>query len=217
MDTLLTSFFLILLAEMGDKTQLMAMAFTTRFKVIVVILAVICATILNNLLAVVTGHLIAGVFPLTIIKVISFIFFIFFGLWTIYGDNNEKTSDKKVIINPFFTVAILFFISEFGDKTQIATMTLAMNQSPVFVFIGATLGMIGANLIGIGAGTLLVKKIPEAVIKWVVALIFILIGVAGFWSVFREKFLTNSAIILEAAIICAVILLILIAYKRGKR
>jgi putative Ca2+/H+ antiporter (TMEM165/GDT1 family) len=179
----LTSFVLIFAAEMGDKTQLAALAFTARFKVSQVIAAIAAATAFTNLIAVCAGSLISGFLHIEIIKTVSYILFILFGLWTLFGGKeDEKSARKKVIINPFFTVAILFFISEFGDKTQIATMTLAMNASAPGVFLGAFSGMFCANLIGIAAGVLLGKKLPAGAIKYVSAALFIIAGSAGLIS-----------------------------------
>jgi putative Ca2+/H+ antiporter (TMEM165/GDT1 family) len=176
----LTSFLLIFIAEMGDKTQLAALAFTTRFKVSQVIAAIAAATALTNLIAVCAGSLISVALPIGIIKIVSYVLFIMFGLWTLLGrEEDEEGAQKKVIINPFFTVAILFFISEFGDKTQIASMTLAMNAKPAGVFLGAFSGMFCANLIGIAVGLALGRKLPAKMIKYISAALFITIGAAG--------------------------------------
>ena len=219
MESLVASFLLIFIAEMGDKTQLVAMAFTARFKASQVILAISAASILNNLIAVTAGSFLSGVFSLSVIKITAYILFILFGFWTISGGKDgEEKSGKKIIINPFFTVAIFFFISEFGDKTQIAAMTLTMNYgSPVYVLIGASAGMICANLIGIGAGVLLGKKVPAEVIKLVSAAIFILFGLAGFWNVFVNKFGFKNALISESALIAAVALFIFMIVNKKKR
>ena len=185
----LTSFILIFMAEMGDKTQLASLAFTARFKVSHVIAAIAAATVLTNLIAVFAGGFISGFLPLRIIKTVSYVLFILFGVWTVLAKSeDEKGADKKVIINPFFTVAILFFISEFGDKTQIATMTLAMNEPPLGVFLGAFCGMFCANLLGIAVGIMLGKKLPAKTIKYVSAALFITIGAAGLIS----KVTTNA-------------------------
>lgn len=218
-EAILSSFLLIFIAEMGDKTQLMAMAFTTRFKASQVILAISAATILNNLIAVAAGSLISGVFSINIIKIASFVLFILFGLWTLAGNEEEEGDSKvkKVFINPFFTVAILFFISEFGDKTQIAAMTLAMNRPPVYVLIGASLGMICANLIGIAVGVFMGKTIPSHIIRWVSAGLFILIGLAGFFSIFYSSFGIKTAAAAETGIVFALALLIYMILKRKGR
>lgn len=219
MESLAASFLMIFIAEMGDKTQLMTMAFTTRFKASQVILAISVATILNNLIAVIAGSLLSGAFSLSIIKIAAYALFIIFGLWTIHGsgDKTEK-DDKRVFINPFFTVAILFFISEFGDKTQIAAMTLTMNYgTPLYVLIGASAGMICANLIGICVGIILGKKVPAGIIKWISAAVFIIFGLTGFWSVFSVKMAAGSALICEIFLILAIAIVIFIILKINRR
>lgn len=215
LQVILSSFFLIFIAEMGDKTQLMAMAFTTRFKPLQVFSAISTAIILNNLIAVIAGSLIAGIFPISIIKIVSFILFILFGLWTIYdGNSQEEKKTEKTIINPFFTIAIFFFLSEFGDKTQIAAMTLAMNQNPLYVFIGACAGMIAANLIGIFIGVFVSKNLPSHIIKWISAIIFIAIGLIGFGTVFFAKFNITGFLLAETALILIILFVIFFIIKK---
>ncbi|MCL2800003.1 MAG: TMEM165/GDT1 family protein [Endomicrobia bacterium] len=184
MEAFIYSFLLILVAEMGDKTQIITMAFAARFNVIQVILAVSAAVILNNAIAVAAGALFSGILPVTVIKSVSYTLFIIFGIWTLTGKSNEEKDSGKVIVNPFFTVFIFFFISEFGDKTQLATMSLSMKYaSPVFVLAGASLGMIAANVIGITAGVFLGKKVPANMIKRIAGIIFIAFGIIGFFEI----------------------------------
>ncbi|MDR1696529.1 MAG: TMEM165/GDT1 family protein [Endomicrobium sp.] len=188
MEALISSFLLILLAEMGDKTQLVAMAFTARFKVLHVLLAVSAATVANNFLAVAAGGFISGFFSENVIKSVSYGLFIVFGIWALTGKDEDEKDSGKVIINPFFTVFIFFFISEFGDKTQLATMSLSMKYgSPLFVLLGASLGMIAANAVGIAVGALLGKKVPAGVIKKVAAFLFIALGIIGFASIIMKR------------------------------
>lgn len=219
MESLLASFLMIFIAEMGDKTQLIAMAFTARFKALHVILAISAATILNNLIAVTAGSFLSGAFSLSVIKIVACCLFIIFGFWTLLGSSEEEgNSEKKVLINPFFTVAIFFFISEFGDKTQIAAMTLTMNYgTPVYVLLGASAGMICANLIGICVGVFLGKKIPAGTIKLVSAVIFILFGLIGFWGIFKESFVFESALTAEVALVLFVAIVSFIIIKINKR
>ncbi|MDR0823298.1 MAG: TMEM165/GDT1 family protein [Endomicrobium sp.] len=181
-QTVLTSFLLIFLAEMGDKTQLIALSFAARFKLKTVILAILTATIINNLFATTIGSLIFKFAPSQTIKIISYAIFIAFGLWTLFDSKTEdgKTKESKLLFNPFITVAVFFIISEFGDKTQISAMLLAIESAAFFpVFIGASFGMFAANLIGIAAGAALGKKFPLKTIKVISAAMFIIIGVAG--------------------------------------
>lgn len=217
-ETLLTSFLLIFIAEMGDKTQLMAMACTARFKASQVILGISAATILNNAIAVIAGGLISGMFPMDIIRTVSYALFICFGIWTVCAtEESDARSSKKTLINPFFTVAVMFFLSEFGDKTQIAAMTLAMNRPPVYVLIGASAGMICANIIGISIGVILGKKIPSHIIRLAAAGLFLAIGLIGFWTEMYVSFEILYAVAFEAAIALSVFAaLFIILRKKGK-
>jgi Ca2+/H+ antiporter, TMEM165/GDT1 family len=178
----------VVLAEMGDKTQLLAMSFATRFNPYKVLLAVFIATIANHTLAVVAGQFLTTIVPIDIISLATSLSFIGFGLWTIKGDQ-LKGEDKKVSrFGAVTTVAIAFFIAEFGDKTQLATISLAAEyQNPVSVLIGTTLGMLVADGIGIIVGVVLCKRIPQRKIKWFSALIFVLFGLVGIYEVLSVK------------------------------
>ena len=179
MTAFLTSLMFVVLAEMGDKTQLLAMAFATRFKASTVLWGVFVATAANHLLAVEVGTWLTNFIPLNTIQIAAAVSFILFGLWTIRGDelNNE---DKRFSFSPFWTVAIAFFIAEMGDKTQLATVALAAKYQTVLpVWAGTTTGMMIADAFGIGVGIMLGKKIPERFIKWGAAAIFIFFGFYG--------------------------------------
>ena len=178
----------VVLAEMGDKTQLLAMSFATRFNPYKVLLAVFIATIANHALAVVAGQFLTTIVPIDIISIAASLSFIGFGLWTIRGDQ-LKGEDKKVSrFGAVATVAIAFFIAEFGDKTQLATISLAAEyQNPVSVLMGTTIGMLLADGIGIVVGVVLCKRIPQRKIKWFSALIFVLFGLVGVYEVLSVK------------------------------
>jgi putative Ca2+/H+ antiporter (TMEM165/GDT1 family) len=173
---------LVVLAEMGDKTQLLAMAFATRFRWHTVLLAVFVATAANHLLAVLVGYYLDSVIPIQYIRVGTAISFILFGLWTIRGDKLQGEEDRYKF-SPFWTVAIAFFIAEMGDKTQLATVTLAAKYNAIFpVWLGTTTGMVVSDAIGIVVGIALGKKIPERLIKWIAALVFIGFGIVGLYE-----------------------------------
>jgi Ca2+/H+ antiporter, TMEM165/GDT1 family len=182
MTAFLTSLAVVVLAEMGDKTQLLAMAFATRIRWQTVMLGVFVATAANHLLAVYVGNVLTHVIPLQYIKIAAAASFIVFGLWTIRGDKLEG-EDKRFNFSPFWTVAIAFFIAEMGDKTQLATVALAADFNTVIpVWIGTTTGMLIADAVGIIAGIVLHKKIPEKQIKWAAALSFIAFGIWGLYQ-----------------------------------
>lgn len=186
MAAFITSLLFVFLAEMADKTQLLVIAFASRYSAAKVLIAVFLATLLNLSLAVAAGHFLTVLVPMHIISFIAGLSFIIFGLWTLRGDKAEKDSVKKSRLGPIFTVAIAFFIAEMGDKTQLATISLAIQyQSMINVLLGATLGMLIADAIGIMAGLVLRKHLPERKIKFISASIFIFFG---FFSVYKVMY-----------------------------
>lgn len=182
MTTYLLSTLFVVLAEMGDKTQLLAMAFATRYKASTVLWGVFVATLLNHFLAVYLGNYMTHFMPMHYIQIAAAVSFILFGLWTIRGDELDN-EDKRFNFSPFWTVAIAFFLAEMGDKTQLATVALAAKyQTIIPVWMGTTTGMIIADVIGIVVGIVLGKKIPAASVKWFAASIFILFGIIGLYQ-----------------------------------
>jgi putative Ca2+/H+ antiporter (TMEM165/GDT1 family) len=176
----LASVLFVTLAEMGDKTQLLAMAFATRFAPHTVLSAVFVATVVNHALAVAAGRLLTNVIPLDIISLAGALSFILFGLWTIRGDALEGEDQQRSALGPFLTVAVAFFLAELGDKTQLATISLAVKYSnPLAVLFGTTVGMVVADSIGIIVGIIFGKRLPDALIRLASAGVFIFFGFAG--------------------------------------
>ncbi len=182
-----TSLAMVTLAEMGDKTQLLAMAFASRFRWQTVMWGVFVATAANHLLAVLVGNYLTGIISLNYIKIAASVSFIIFGLWTMRGDKlADEDKDKRFNFSPFWTVAIAFFIAEMGDKTQLATVALAAEfHTIVPVWMGTTAGMLIADAVGIIVGIVLHKNIPEKQIKWFAAMVFIAFGL---WGLYEASF-----------------------------
>jgi len=188
MTAFLASLFFVVLAEMGDKTQLLAMAFATRYKASQVLWAVFLATAVNHALAVVVGEALTKVIPLDIITLVAAASFILFGLWTLRGDTLDAAVNKQSKFGPVATVAIAFFFAEMGDKTQLATVSLAIEYRNMFgVLLGTTTGMVIADAIGIMVGIVMKKHIPENVIKWISAMVFMLFGFIGIFKIISPK------------------------------
>lgn len=167
----------VVVAEMGDKTQLLAMAMAGKYKVKQVMLGVLVATILNHALAVLVGSYLSSLIPMDIVKIVAGAAFLLFGLWTLRGDKIDDDNKKKVRFGPVVTVAIAFFIAEMGDKTQLMTIAISAESNfPLFVLMGTTLGMLVADGIGILGGAWMCRHIPEKYIKWGAGLIFIFFG-----------------------------------------
>ncbi|MFA5118977.1 MAG: TMEM165/GDT1 family protein [Candidatus Omnitrophota bacterium] len=208
------SLIFVVLAEMGDKTQLLAMAFAARYNPGKVLLAVFLATLLNHSLAVAVGHFLTVVIPLDIISFIAAFSFVIFGLWTIRGDNLEGEDKKESRFGPVVTVGIAFFLAEMGDKTQLATISLAVKyQNMLYVLMGTTLGMVIADAFGVVAGIVMRKHIPEKTIKWISAVIFILFGLNGIYGAVAARFpLTYAWGFIMLISVCAVYA----AYRLGR-
>lgn len=185
----ISSFLFVVLAEMGDKTQLLAMAFASRYKASQVLIAVFLATVLNHAIAVLVGRLLTQVVPLSIITFAAALSFIAFGLWTLRGDTLDGEDRKVSGFGPVLTVGIAFFLAEMGDKTQLATISLAVKyQNWAWVLAGTTLGMVVADAFGICIGVVMKKHIPDSAIKIVSACIFILFGVLGVYEQLKLRF-----------------------------
>ncbi len=201
MHALLASVGFVVLAEMGDKTQLLAMALACRFRWQTVMLGVFAATLGNHFLAVVAGTYLTKLIPLDYVRIAAFASFILFGFWTLRGDTLEG-EDKRFNFSPFWTVAVAFFLAEMGDKTQLATVALAAEYQSIFaVWLGTTTGMLIADAIGIGVGIVLGKKIPERAIKWTAAFIFIFFGLSGLYELLPGLYLYPIFIVCGIAVL----------------
>ena len=201
MNALLASVGFVVLAEMGDKTQLLAMALACRFRWQTVMLGVFAATLGNHFLAVVAGTYLTKLIPLDYVRIAAFASFILFGFWTLRGDTLEG-EDKRFNFSPFWTVAVAFFLAEMGDKTQLATVALAAEYQSIFaVWLGTTTGMLIADAIGIGVGIVLGKKIPERAIKWTAAFIFIFFGLSGLYELLPGLYLYPIFIVCGVAVL----------------
>ena len=204
MTAFIASLIFVVLAEMGDKTQLLAMAFACKFRRQTVMWSVFVATAANHLMAAAAGNYLATVVTMAYIKIAAALSFIIFGFWTIRGDKLEG-EDKKYNFSPFWTVTIAFFMAEMGDKTQLATIALAVEYNTILpVWMGTTLGMIISNGFGIIVGNVMGKHIPERAIKWSSALIFIAFGGYGLYEnlprhVWSPLVIAGSLIALAAA------------------
>lgn len=214
MTAYITSLTFVVLAEMGDKTQLLAMAFASRYRWQTVMWGVFVATLVNHLFAVLLGNYLTRIVPLHYIQVAAAASFILFGLWTLRGDKLDD-EDKRFNYSPFWTVAIAFFFAEMGDKTQLATFAMATKYDSIIqIWLGTTTGMIIADAVGIIFGVVLGKNIPEKIVKWVAALIFIAFGVLGLYGSLPKHLLTLPVVTGGLAII---VLLIWGTVRRNNR
>ena len=178
----------VFVAEMGDKTQLVALAFATKFKTLTVLAGVFIATFAVHLFSVLIGEAVSFALPIFWIQILAGISFIIFGLWTLRGDTlDENEIENKSRYGPLLTVTTTFFLAELGDKTMLATITIASEQqSFVAVWLGSTIGMVIADALAIIIGKVMGKNLPENLVRYVGAAIFLISGVWTLWEAFAE-------------------------------
>lgn len=174
---------IVALAEMGDKTQLLALLLAARFrKPVPILAAILIATLLNHGISAVLGQWITTVLSPDILLWIVSIGFIAMALWMLVPDELEDETDninKWQKYGIFGATFVLFFLAEIGDKTQVATVALAARFDSIFwVMLGTTIGMMIANAPAVFVGDKLADKLPIALIHKIGAFIFLIIGVS---------------------------------------
>lgn len=180
MEALLISTGVVALAEIGDKTQLLAFILAARFKKPYPIIAgILCATIINHGLAGALGAWITTVISPQTLRWILGVSFIGMAIWTLIPDKiEEKETQIAKKWGVFGATLITFFFAEMGDKTQIATVALAASYAaPVMVVIGTTLGMMIADVPAVFVANKFADKIPMKLVHSIAAGIFALLGV----------------------------------------
>lgn len=181
MEALLTSTSVVALAEIGDKTQLLAFILAARFKKPLPIIAgILVATIVNHALAGAVGAWITATISPDILRWVLGLSFIGMAIWTMIPDEIEEEEAKVAKRLGVFGAALTtFFLAEMGDKTQLATVALAAHYAtPVPVVIGTTLGMLIADVPAVFVGDKLAAKIPMKLVHSIAAAVFALLGVA---------------------------------------
>jgi Ca2+/H+ antiporter, TMEM165/GDT1 family len=179
MEAFLISFGIIFVAELGDKSQLMAMTFAARYKATTILLAITAATALVHMLSVLVGAAVGVALPTKAISVVAGFAFLGFAAWTLRGDeldDDEAAKATRSARSVFLTVATAFFLAELGDKTMLATVTLATDNGLVGTWAGSTLGMVAADALAIVVGQQLGARLPARVVKIGAAITFVVFG-----------------------------------------
>jgi len=176
----LIAFGVIFVAELGDKSQLMALTFATRFRVWPVLLGITIATAIVHLVSVAIGYGLGATLPTGWIELAAALAFVAFGFWTLRGDTLTEDEQEKVNRagkRAVIAVGTAFFLAELGDKTMLATITLATDHGWFGTWLGSTLGMVAADALAIVVGRALGKRLPEKVIAYGAAALFFLFGI----------------------------------------
>lgn len=180
MDAFLVSTGLVALAEIGDRTQLLAFLLAARYrKKTPIILAILLATLLNHAAAGLVGTWITALLSPAALRWVLGLSFFAMALWMLKPDTLDDTQAVKTRFGVFGTTFITFFLAEIGDKTQIATVALAAQyQDLLWVVVGTTLGMMIANVPAVYVGDRLSHRIPVKIVHRIAALIFAALGLA---------------------------------------
>jgi len=178
-EAVLTSTAVVALAEIGDKTMLLAIILATRFrKPLPIIFGILVATLANHGIAAFLGQSVASLLAGTAFRYAVGISFVVMAFWTLVPDKLEEDEEPKAPrFGAFLTTTFTFFIVEIGDKTQIATIALgAQFQNVILVTIGTTLGMMLANVPAVYFGNAIVERVSLKVVRAIAALLFLTIG-----------------------------------------
>jgi putative Ca2+/H+ antiporter (TMEM165/GDT1 family) len=190
MEAFLISTGIVALAEIGDKTQLLALVLAARFrKPVPIILGILAATLANHAMAGAAGAWISALIGPTAMRWVLGVSFIAMAIWTLIPDkldDDDEEREQSPRFGVFGTTLVAFFLLEMGDKTQIATIALAAKYSSLFsVVAGTTFGMMLANVPAVLLGEVAAKKLPMKLVHRIAAAIFLALGVSvllGFGS-----------------------------------
>lgn len=190
LESLLVPTAIVALAEIGDKTQLLALILAARFrKPWPIIAGIVVATLANHAAAGAVGAWVSGFFSESVLHWVLAASFVATALWTLVPDKlDDDESSAARRFGPFVTTLIAFFLAEIGDKTQVATVMLAA-QYPhlIMVIVGTTLGMLIANVPVVLAGNFAAEKLPLTLIRRLAATAFVVLAIVAVYSAMKSS------------------------------
>lgn len=218
-------FFTEFIAEMGDKTQLMLIALTSKYKLRDIILGTATAILVLNGLAVLAGGLVSEFIPDWLIKTIAALSFLYFATSTVTGDDDDEEEEggkSKIKFAPL-AVFCTFFAAELGDKTQLTAITFGANEgmsAALVVWIGCSLGLFAADILGMLVGYLLKSKTPDGLLN---TLAFAIFSIFGVFTLYQGLKLIRASVcpipvwpILIAATVVFVVICVCLFIRREK-
>ena len=175
------AFGVVFVAELGDKSQLLALALAARYRPLPVLAGIALGAAFMFALSVAVGALVGAALPTRLINVVAGLAFLGFGLWTLRGDDDDEEEEAEGVPpvrarSVVLTTAGAFLVAELGDKTMLATITLASTNGVVGTWGGATVAMVAADALAIGVGAALGKKLPERAIRIGATVSFVIFG-----------------------------------------
>ena len=189
MDAFLSSFSLVAIAEIGDKTQLLSILLAARFRCFFPLMwGILLATILNHAGAAWVGKLLASATSSMWVEIVVGALFVAIGAWLLIPDDEPEDEANKGTGGAFITSLITFFIAEMGDKTQFATITLgAQYASTWMVIFGTTFGMMAANIPALLLGETILQRIPLKAMRITASTLFILYGIYSLVRIYLQS------------------------------
>jgi putative Ca2+/H+ antiporter (TMEM165/GDT1 family) len=176
----LLSFGVIFVAELGDKSQLMAMTLASRYRPWPILAGITVATASVHAASVLIGAAAGKSLPSDWITLLAGFAFLGFAAWTLRGDaltDEDEAAAARARRSAFVTTLIVFFVAELGDKTMLATVTLASREDLFGTWLGSTVGMVAADALAIGLGALLGRHLPERAVRIGAGALFAIFGV----------------------------------------
>lgn len=177
MDAFFVAFVVVFLAELGDKTQLVALSLASRYRTLTVLAGITIAYAITNGISVLVGGLLGAALPTTAISVVGAFAFFGFAIWTWRGDDDEDDDTPAIGGRAvLFSIVGAMVLAELGDKTMLATATLAARDQPLWTWFGATAGITASGALAVGVGSLLGDRLPRRATRIGAAVLFALFG-----------------------------------------
>ncbi len=180
MHAFLLSLGVIFVAELGDKSQLMALAFAARYRALPILVGITAATAVVHAVSVFIGAAVGVALPTRTIEIVAGLAFFAFAAWTLRGDHlddEDVARAARSTRSAVMAASVAFFLAELGDKTMLATITLATTEGLVGTWAGSTVGMVLADALAIVVGQQLGARLPERAIRIGASITFVVFGV----------------------------------------
>ena len=216
-------FFTEFIAEMGDKTQLMLIALTSKYKLKDIIMGTAVAILVLNGLAVLAGGLVSEFIPEWLIKIVAAFAFLYFAASTLAGDEDEEEEESSESLSEEEELFCTFFVAELGDKTQLTAITFGANEgmgAAFIVWIGCSLGLFLADILGMLVGYLLKSKTPDGLLN---TLAFVIFAIFGIYTAYQALNLISESVCpitvwpLLAAVTVAFVVICVWLYMKKKK
>ena len=208
------------IAEMGDKTQLVVIALTKKYKVRHIVLGILLAILADNAVAVVLGKVLSDLLNPVAIGLAAGLLFLYFAVISIKNADEEQSSVQSRL-GPVLGIGMTFFLAEFGDKTQLATANMAatsvVSYAWLAVLLGATAGMMAANLLALVFGLKLGRHIPDGVFRWLSVGVFALFGITTLRAPLELVLGAHNGMITLLGIGAVTLLAGLLVYRKDKK